>query len=55
MSYYFPEFLFKTFFAPTGIEQVGVAVHAERVPIGISMAIIFMHFQAKLKCLDNHL
>jgi hypothetical protein len=53
MSYYFPEFLFKTLFAPTGIEQVGVEVHAEEVHIGICMAIIFVHFQAKLKCLDN--
>jgi hypothetical protein len=51
MSYYFPEFLFKTFFAPTGIEQM--EVHAEEVHIGICMAIIFIHFQAKLKHLDN--
>jgi hypothetical protein len=50
-SYYFPEFLCKMFFAPTVIEEIGVEVHAEEVHIGICMVIIFIQFQAKLKCL----
>ena len=53
MSSYFPEFLFKTFFAVTAFEQVGVEVHAEEVHVGICMVIIFIHFQKKLKCLHN--